>query len=892
MAVVSAISIVSLGFLWISSVMSNFENEESRLRSMYLESRKDLIKSEVEQALDFVTHMQSKTEIRLRHDIKHRVDEAYAIAENIYQLEAGQKSLDEIKVLVVNALRPIRYNQGRGYYFAFDLNGIERLFATHPEYEGQSMMTVKGGRGELVVPEMLDLIADQGEGFYEYAWPKPDQTGYFKKIAFVKLFEPFGWVFGTGEYVDDIQEDIQRECLEWISTISFGDDGYIFAGQWDGRSLSGPATGKNMYDVEDKNGVKIVQELIKASKEGGGFVQYVMPPLDGQKTSPKLSYAVGVPEWQWYIGSGISIDDIESEISAQRAELNRIIKTTIRNIVAVLIVLLGLALMAVRFLSNRIGVNVRLFHDFFKRSATEAVEMEGQALHFAEFEQLAYAANDMVEKRKHAEVALRESEEKFRLIFDSSPDAIIIGRLEDTRYVDVNDGFTRLTGYTSQDVRGKTPMDIKLWRNPADRQRLLTEVQEKGVCENLEANLQRKDGSLVTCLVSARIVSLKGMAHIICLTRDISERKQDEERLRASQERFREIAELLPETIYEMDLSGKLTFVNRSAFDHFRYTRQDFRDGLLALDMIVPDDRPRARQNVEKVLSQKGSVLSQYTALRKDGSTFPVLFKSAAIVRDGKPVGMRGIIIDVTEEHQMAERLRQAQKMEAIGTLSGGIAHDFNNILSPIIGYAELLKSEMAPQSPQQAYVEGIHEAAMRAKDLVNQILLFSRNAAQEVKPLKLQPFLKEALKLLQSSIPSTIEVHQDIDPHCGPVVADPTQIHQIVMNLGTNAFHAMEENGGRLDVSLYQVNLEDSASDDIHTVTGPYACLAISDTGMGVQESVLDKIFDPYFTTKEKGKGTGLGLSVVQGIVQNSGGFIRVNSELGRGTEFKIFYR
>jgi len=171
----------------------------------------------------------------------------------------------------LRTLRPIRFNKGRGYYFAFDLNGIETLFPVRPDMEGKNMLKVRGGKGEFVVSDMLAVIREKGEGFYSYSWSKPNKQGYFPKIAFVKLFEPIGWVIGTGEYLDDVEKDIQEECLKWISNIKFGKDGYVFAGQWDGLSLSGPATGKNMYAVADINGVKIVQELIKAAKSEGGF---------------------------------------------------------------------------------------------------------------------------------------------------------------------------------------------------------------------------------------------------------------------------------------------------------------------------------------------------------------------------------------------------------------------------------------------------------------------------------------------------------------------------------------------------------------------------------------------------------------------------------------------
>jgi len=242
------------------------------------------------------------------------------------------------------------------------------------------------------------------------------------------------------------------------------------------------------------------------------------------------------------------------------------------------------------------------------------------------------------------------------------------------------------------------------------------------------------------------------------------------------------------------------------------------------------------------------------------------------------------------EKQSLESRLNQAQKMESIGTLAGGIAHDFNNILSPIVGYTEMLLEDVPEDSPFKDSLNPIYTSALRAQSLVKQILTFSRQGSGELMLMKMQPVVKEALKLIRSTIPTTIEIIQDINPDCGVIKADPTQIHQIVMNLATNAYHAMEETGGELKVSLKQVELGEYDIITPNMTPGVYACLTIADTGVGMDKNLTDKIFDPFFTTKALGKGTGMGLSVVHGIVTAMGGTIHVYSEPGKGTEFHVY--
>ncbi|OPZ59343.1 MAG: Blue-light-activated protein [Deltaproteobacteria bacterium ADurb.Bin510] len=250
---------------------------------------------------------------------------------------------------------------------------------------------------------------------------------------------------------------------------------------------------------------------------------------------------------------------------------------------------------------------------------------------------------------------------------------------------------------------------------------------------------------------------------------------------------------------------------------------------------------------------------------------------------DTKGTAIRYIIVmrDITHELDLERQLQQAHKMEALGTLAGGIAHDFNNILTPIIGYAEICREEATSES-QREYLDEILKAATRARDMVSHIQIFSRQPSQETVIIKLQPLINEAIKLIRASIPSSIIIQSDISPECGPVLANPDQIQQIVMNLCTNAYHAMELGGGTLNIELKRLPAQS-------TQAARLICLRVSDTGCGIDPAIIDRIFDPYFTTKEIGKGSGMGLAIVHGIVERAGGTIRVESTPGLGSSFEV---
>ncbi|MEJ2283239.1 MAG: ATP-binding protein, partial [Desulfobacterales bacterium] len=310
------------------------------------------------------------------------------------------------------------------------------------------------------------------------------------------------------------------------------------------------------------------------------------------------------------------------------------------------------------------------------------------------------------------------------------------------------------------------------------------------------------------------------------------------------------------------------------------------------MDQFVPEENwPETRTMIETVLAGKRVVATETRRYTRDGKIIPVIISGAIYRnRDGVPAGSIINLRDIREQKRLQSQLHQAQRMEAIGPLAGGIAHDFNNILSAIMGYTEIVLNDAEKDSPTQHNLKEVLKAGGRARDLVKQILTFSRQAEQELRPVQIKIAVKEALKLIRASLPTSIEIHQNIASD-SVVLADLTQIHQVVMNLCTNASHAMQAGGGTRIILVDAEIDSDFAAGHPGLLPGPHIQLSVIDTGHGMSPDVLNRIFDPFFTTKEKGEGTGMGLSVVHGIVKSYGGEIIVHSEPGKGTRFDIFF-
>lgn len=1160
---VAFISITISSFVMIIREYHNFKVEADESRTIYINDQKALIKNEVEKVVEYIEYMKSLTEERLEKNIKNRADEAIAIASNIYNENRDIKSRADIEKMIKDALRPIRFNHGRGYYFATDLTGIEQLFADRPELEGKNMIGMKDTQGKFVIQDMIKIAKNKDEGYYRYNWTKPGDKGKdFPKIAYIKYFEPMDWFFGTGEYLDDVESDIKKEILARISKIRFGKDGYIFVVSFDGVTLMNSTQPdiieKNIWDMTDPNGVKVIQEERRAAETPeGDFIKYVWEKPTTNVLSPKISFIKGVHDWQWMVGAGVYLDEIESQLLHKKELLfDGMIKELVKIILTLFLIVIFIYPIA-KFISHRLKYNFEVFTRFFKVAANQSIKIKSDELSLVEFEPLIESANQMIEVRERnkallveneqrykkaqemghvgnweydidneifwgseetkriygfdpenknfsadeiekcipdrerirqalidliendkpydlefeihpvsgherriiksiaelvrndsgaplkvigviqditeqksaeeliiqsqsqlneknqllsailqhthimavfldsafnflwvnqayadsckqppsffpgknhfdlyphqenqtifetvvktgkeyfvaakpfefpdqaergvtywdwsliptktesgqvdglvftlsevtdrieAEIALKESEQKFRTIFENAPLGIFRSTPEG-RFIEVNAALAEMLGYASPDEVLKSIHSIakQIYVRSEKRDPIVTEqINTNGMTHHLN-HYRRRDGSQFIANLYLKTVRDENGSPLYLegIVEDITQRLEAEKQVHDAKERFQKVFNSQLDAIFILgpEKPARIVEMNKAVSTLFGYTK----DEILGqpADMLHVNEKYLAefQDALFPAVKKQGYLTNfEFSMKRKDGQIFPTEHTVLELKnKSDQRTGWVSIIRDLTERKKFESHIRQTQKIESIGNLAGGIAHDFNNILFPIVGMSELLLEDLPPESNEREKAEEIYKAGKRGSDLVKQILAFSRQSDQKPIPTRIQKVLKEVSKLIRSTIPANIEINWDIQEDCGMVMAEPTQLHQIAMNLITNAYHAVDSGNGKINIQLKEKEFKKHSITKNQIKPGRYAMLSVSDNGCGIDSETLEMIFEPYFTTKEQGKGTGLGLAVVHGIVKEYGGEIFVTSESGKGSSFEV---
>ena len=514
-------------------------------------------------------------------------------------------------------------------------------------------------------------------------------------------------------------------------------------------------------------------------------------------------------------------------------------------------------------------------------------------------------SRDITDRIKH-ESAIKESERRFRDLTEFLPLPAIETDMHGVITYCNRQGL-KFFGYDAGEMLN---LSISRLVNPTDIHRLeavLQSITLEGKRESVEITGLRKDGTEFQMLLYAAPVFTGG---VITGGRgvvvDLTEMKKNEAVLAAYtlqlrlREELRSIIDNIPGTVYRLSGDGSIKFISSSILSDSK----GFFSGMSrTLDEVMasihPDDREIVEQSNRELMNKKNFQVIVYRILSENNTIKWVEDrKTSTFSEEGQFSFIDGILFDITErvntlnsQNELESQMRKTQRLETIGTLAGGIAHDFNNILTPIMGYAEMGLFTLSGDEPQHEYFSEIVKAADRAQNLVSQILTFSR--AQESIPsvVSVQSILKEALKLLRPSIPATISISLDIQQDCRNILADPSKIHQVIVNLCTNAFQAMEGNGGDLSIKLTEIIPEGTLGKELaKNGQERFVNLTVSDTGCGMDDATMERIFEPFFTTKPVSKGTGLGLSVVHGIIKSFGGEITVVSRKGKGSSFSIF--
>ncbi len=887
---------VVLGIISVLIVMTTLFNTRERewysknvqiFKVTYITQKKALIKDMVNNVISFVDSQKNDREKTIRKNVKERTYEGYTILSAIYNKYHGKLSDNKIKALSIDVLRSIRFAEGRGYYFIDDLQGITWLSPAKPELEGKNVLYIKDVTGKSIVGEFLKIVKEKGEGYVEYWWHTPSNPkNKYKKISYVKLFRPFGWIIGTGDYYLGNEKSLQKSILSSIANMRYSNNNYFFVLSKEGVMLANPFNtsdiGKNVLNVKDKNGKYITKEFLKVAEyPDGGYVEYIWKKPGTNKYVKKIGYAKLYKPWGWIIGTGVYMDDINKFIDTQTMLLQKSMRKNFFNILLFTIILTIIGFFLHLLIIHITKKNVNLILNSFKKAAHSHTKMDTDKILFSEFRKIAIYANKILED-------ITKEKEKTLSLLNAIPDIMFI--LDKNGVIIDYKAPEKILIMPPEKFLGKSIKDVlsgkfkektieKILRNIKN---VLKDGKQRHMKYELKVNGEKR-------LFESRFLKFEE-DKVLIIEKDITDKIKMEKNLEEERKRLLVTLKSIGDGVIVTDENGHITLMNKVAEKLTGWKEKEAKKEKLDTVFKIKSEKDgKPLENpVTKVLREKRIVsLSNHTLLiSKTGEERMIEDSAAPIIdKNGKIIGVVLVFRDITEKAKVMRESINMERIKNVGILAARIAHDFNNFLGSILGGVEVLSVKIEKKGiivdEVKQDLEKMKDYIDRAKRLSKQLLTFAKGGITEIKVFSPAKLIKEVSEFSLSGTP--IKLIFSIPENLWNIEGDEDQLFFAIQNILLNAKDAMPK-GGNIYIALSNEEITD------HPILskGKYIKIAIKDEGMGIPKDKLDKIFEPKFTTKEE--GSGFGLVSTYTIVKKHNGYIDVESEEGKGTTFYIF--
>ncbi len=894
--VVVFLSLVIQTALWVANIYNISSIQKEQSEKQYIQFHKGVIKHEVDQLVDTIDVIRKKTELHLKIQIKNRVNSAHAVALNIYRKNEGRRTKSTIQEMITDAIIPLFLRDGQKLVLVGNDSG-ETLFSNYNVSTDKNSVSTNTSLNKII-----EAIHEKEEG-YSF-WKDQDNN-----IIFVKRFKPMNLIIATGFYLKDANAEAKEKVLKQIANTRYGvdGDGYLFAFQYDGLYLSHIVSkyiGQNLIAATDPNGVQMNKNIVKVCQSGGGYVEYVWDRYKTGKLIDKISYVKGYEDWQWAIGTGFYLDDLQQVIDTQKNILQDQLESFLLKICLFSVLIFLLSGIIIKLVVGKLNAELATFHDFFNNSAAKLQKITLEEVNYIEFQKLAENANTMLEDRNIAEAALVQSEERFRNLVDDLPKIAVQGYDNERNVVYWNRASEALYGYSEKEAVGKKLEDLII--PVAMKELVVQSVQawyENDVAiPSSELILWHKDGSDVPVYSShVMLVSGQGDKEMYCVDLGLADLKLAQEKEQKSESFYRQLFEHSTSgvAVYEAVENGQ-DFIFKDFNKAGEQIENTKRDTLLGRKVteVFPGIKNFGLLDVFRKVWQTGEPALHPVSCYKDGELLGWRENRVYKLPTGEIVA---VYEDITKQKQLESdkkaietRLSRAQKMEAIGLMAGGVAHDLNNILTGITGYPEILLMNLPKESELRQPIEAIKESGERAAAVVADLLTVARGVASvrvvaNMNTLVKEYFVSPEWNQLHSLYP---------DIHCDQIFAEnlpniscsPVHIKKCIMNLVTNGVEAIDA-AGQITLSTTTVIPDLQFAQTNGLEQKEYVVLDVTDTGTGIQEENLEHIFEPFYTKKVMGRsGTGLGLAVVWNTMEDHNGKILVKSS-EKGTCFQLYF-